>query len=652
MYEQVFQFAKRPFTQTPFADDYCAIGSIEEVRSIITRAVESSSGPVLVVGPNGLGKSMLLAKLRQQFESQFSTTNLNCSKWTKRIELLQSLMFELNQPYKNLDEGELRLALMDFVRPKSEQHGGLLLLLDDAHNLHPRILDELSLMTNIVRDGKPRIQLVMSGLYRLEETLTHPKLTSLNQRIVSRCYLRPLDCAQTRQYVTERIGSAGRKCTDIFSEDSIAAVFEFTNGVPRLINQLCDAALLRAAADGIITIGKSHIEAVWSEIYQIPLLQTPTSPRSAASIEFGPLEPQQDGLETYTDSMTSRQLDDVTLDLDHQSISQSNEAEPTLQAAILEEHGDSSFACEMPAENVAKPMAGFSGPTEIQLMQSPLQNSADPFGHGFDSEEIIENTNTELTSNLNKSAAAITPQQMHALVDSTIDLEQLQFEVNEIQATEIDSFNHGEQTSQHSTDSDRMSVLRHEATPSRETELHRKAVQRSPEVGTGTSTPQAKSIPAQTSGSANAFATGVGWSETELLQQIYEQQSAIAQQLDATLNVSVNTGESSIHAPEVSKSIHIEFDRPLPGKVSGRDQTKNRMNLSDDDVSLRRIETKLTGNHDDDRDMIIISQEQQDDHRSTATDDNVEAAVSDTPSTGKAKRVDYETLFAHLRASN
>ena len=116
----------------------------------------------------------------------------------------------------------------------------MLLLVDEAHTLPLRLLEEVRLLTNVVRDGQSRVRLVLAGGMALEERLTSPKLESFHQRIAARCYLQPLGRDETIYYVQEQIRRCGATRTALFTGDAQASVHTATDGIPRLINQVCD----------------------------------------------------------------------------------------------------------------------------------------------------------------------------------------------------------------------------------------------------------------------------------------------------------------------------------------------------------------------------------------------------------------------------
>lgn len=302
MYEQVFNFNARPFTSTPYVKHYFAGESINSALGQARVCIDRGSGPAIVVGGTGTGKSLLLAMLEEQYKSQFNVVNLACARLGDRQELLQNVLFELQLPFKDQSETELRFSLLEFLKPGEQCPNGILLLVDEAHTLSTCLLDEICLIMNFVRDGLPRVRLVMAGNQRLEENLGSPKLESLNQRIASRCYLRNMSREETGHYVCEHIDRVGGKGVDLFEPESLKAIHEVSEGCPRLINQVSDHALILAATRGHESLNADCIFEAWADVQSIPGTYQPAGKPESQSgnelasdenwtvIEFGQLE--------------------------------------------------------------------------------------------------------------------------------------------------------------------------------------------------------------------------------------------------------------------------------------------------------------------------------------------------------------------------
>ena len=318
MYEQQFGFTDRPFVVTPLVQRYVPITEIEEARLTLIRTVERAEGPAVLIGPTGTGKSLVCHMLAEHFRPTFHVAMLASARLRSGRELLQNVLYELGLPYQGMDEGELRLSLMDFLRPSASCPNGMLLLVDEAHTLPFKLLEEIRMITNLVRDGQPRIRLVMAGDRSLEEKLVNPKLDSFNQRIAARCYLESYNREQTIQYLESQLASVGGDATSLFDESAVTTIYRLTDGIPRLINQLADHTLILASVQQVGQISTGVVEEAWADLQQLPAPWQPSDEILAfeesddeenAVIEFGQLSESENELK-------ETQLFDVVLDDD------------------------------------------------------------------------------------------------------------------------------------------------------------------------------------------------------------------------------------------------------------------------------------------------------------------------------------------------
>ncbi|MDZ4819213.1 MAG: AAA family ATPase [Planctomycetota bacterium] len=290
MYEQFFRLTDRPFASAPTADRYFSAEAIENARETLFRCIERAEGPALVIGPVGTGKTMLLEVLAEQFKNNFEVVRLDCGRLSTRTALFQAILFELGLPYRDLEENELRLSLLDHLL--GDNSPGLLLLIDESHTLSIRLLEELRLISNLAQHGEQCVRMVLAGGSRLEERFASPKLESFNQRLAARCYLQAFDRAETREYVRALVHAAGGDPDRIFTSDALDAVQTATDGIPRLINQVCDHALILACAGGTSRIDRHGIEEAWADLQQLPspwnnTAETTALPVASETIEFG-----------------------------------------------------------------------------------------------------------------------------------------------------------------------------------------------------------------------------------------------------------------------------------------------------------------------------------------------------------------------------
>lgn len=322
MYEELFESPARPFRATPDAKFYFPHDSIETARQTVVRAVKRAEGPVLVLGGAGLGKSLLGEIVAGQLQSQFDIVKLRAARVCSRKALLQNILFELQMPYRDLSEGELRLSILDRMEPEATRRpGGLLIVVDEAHTLHAKLLEELRLLTNFSRGGEPRARLLLIGNMRLEDTFASPQMESFNQRLAARCYLTPMSREQTSQYVQHQIAAAGYKPHEFITSEGLATVYAASEGVPRLANQIMDHALVLAITNNQVPVSAALVEEAWADLQQLPAPWESVADRSdaaanasqaVASIEFGSLdgEDSESELQFVETALQTRQPSD------------------------------------------------------------------------------------------------------------------------------------------------------------------------------------------------------------------------------------------------------------------------------------------------------------------------------------------------------
>lgn len=381
MYENSFQLAQRPFASAPTAAAYVRTGTHQAAIENLVRCIERAEGVGLVIGPAGSGKSLLLQLLAAGFRNKFHVAMLNSAQLCTRKALLQSILFELKLPYRDMDEGELRLSLLQHLEPSEGGPLGLLLLVDEAHTLPLRLLEEIRQLTNVVKNGQPRVRLILAGNSVLEERLASPKLESFQQRLTTRCYLQPLNRDETFHYIREQIQQTGGRPDALFSQSAFEAIFTATDGVPRLINQLCDHALVLAALGGHKQLHAAGIEEAWADLQQLPLpwseKSMPAAMETGSIIEFGELDEglNEPGLQSapLPDMLSSNAADSATMLLDQ---IEDEIASLDLPAGELDR--------DLNRNRYATDFAAIAAKgTEIEL------SFKDPFGQGFEDEEVV-----------------------------------------------------------------------------------------------------------------------------------------------------------------------------------------------------------------------------------------------------------------------
>lgn len=364
---------------SPRIDFYHPAREIDAALHAIERAIRRSEGIGLVVGPTGTGKSLLLAKIADNVREDFDVALLSGARICTRRALWQAILAEIGEPFRGLDEGELRIGIVERIRGLAATGSGLVVLVDEANTLPTRLIEELRLLTTIPTP-LPAVHIVMAGTADLEEMLAAPKMESVAQRIATRHYLEPLDHAETTAYVRAQMKAASLEWDGQFEPGCDDAVFTASDGVPRLINQLCDHALVLVAEAGRVRVTPADIATAWRDIQRLPppaaLAQAEhVLPRedAAAAVLIAPFDAGFSATEDVGVIEFGSLMDDVD--------------EPHVADAADDTMLERATArTPAPRVDAASPATDpFHGP-EVELVFDP---SADPFEELFQEEERV-----------------------------------------------------------------------------------------------------------------------------------------------------------------------------------------------------------------------------------------------------------------------
>lgn len=294
MYEEIFGLSQRPFPSVPSLVGYVETDSHLEAIETLLRCVRRDEGIGTLISAPGLGKSTIALRLHEELEDEFEVVRLNSGHCGSRRALLQAIAYELDLPCRGLEEGELRIQFAEYVeRLESRRMMGIVILVDEADLLPIRLLEELRLLTNFAGKERSRVSVVLLGNMSLEERLASPYLMSFSQRVGARAYLQPLSTAEVTKYVRQQLQVVGAKQA-IFDDSAIEAIAQRSQGVPRLVNQICDHALLLAALGDETKLDADGIEEAWADLQRLPApkrqIRTDNAHSTDSLIEFGSLE--------------------------------------------------------------------------------------------------------------------------------------------------------------------------------------------------------------------------------------------------------------------------------------------------------------------------------------------------------------------------
>lgn len=272
MYNAHFNFREAPFGVTPDPQFYYSNAVYQKAWTTLRYGIRSRKGFIVITGEVGTGKTTLLRKVRQAFESNVKTAYV-ANTLLGYTDLLRLILTNLGLPASTDNRAAMIESLSQYLVEQFATGNIVALLIDEAQNLSLEVLEELRLLGNLETDKNKLLQIVLAGQPELEQKLDQPELRQLKQRVVLRCRLEPIAAREVGCYIDSRLQSIDRRIEDIFECEAIKKISVYSGGIPRLINSICDNALLIAAmrrhkvSAGIIDevaddlrLGRSQIE--------------------------------------------------------------------------------------------------------------------------------------------------------------------------------------------------------------------------------------------------------------------------------------------------------------------------------------------------------------------------------------------------------
>jgi general secretion pathway protein A len=248
MYKQFFGLKEKPFEIT--ADPrFLYLGeNHKEALAHLFYAVEGKKGFAVVTGEVGTGKTTLVQTLLSRVDGNTRTAYLFNPKLDSDSDFLHSICEDLEIRVEKGSKGDYLAQLNNFLMNCYAKNINVVLIIDEAQTLSPLLLEEVRLLTNLETPQHKLLQVILVGQPELDSTLDQPQFRPLKQRVSLRYHLQPLNPKEMKEYIRRRLRVAGARNTALFTSGALKRIYRYSKGIPRLINIVCDNALLHAYA--------------------------------------------------------------------------------------------------------------------------------------------------------------------------------------------------------------------------------------------------------------------------------------------------------------------------------------------------------------------------------------------------------------------
>jgi general secretion pathway protein A len=286
MYLEPFKLKELPFRLSPDPQFLYLSKQHARAKAYMESTIWFTDGFVVITGEIGSGKTTLIESFLKEVPADVVVAQINQTQ-VSAIDFLQAVLVQFGfSPFK-MRKAELISTLNNFLIEQYAAGRKVLLIVDEAQNLSMRVLEEIRMLSGVETTKEKVLRIILAGQPELNQKLDAPALEQLTQRVRLRFHLQTLSETETRSYIQHRLDVAGGGDRELFAPDTFADIYRYTGGVPRLVNTLCDTAMMSAFTADRSSVTRADIasavqELQWSEYTARPHQHVPAPPAAPA----------------------------------------------------------------------------------------------------------------------------------------------------------------------------------------------------------------------------------------------------------------------------------------------------------------------------------------------------------------------------------